>query len=116
MAQSQTVRSLFYRKEDLILPGQVRACPEILARTFHHQERYAASVVRQRAVTKGPGKDRAGGVAVRPRVVCQAPSRAEALDVFQREGVSGESDTAISSGPRGVRRRHLLTKADNTDR
>ena len=51
-------------KEGLILPGQVRACPEILARTSL-TGRYAASVVQQWAVTKGPGKDRTGGAAFR---------------------------------------------------
>jgi hypothetical protein len=66
LAKSQTVRSSFLRKEGLILPGRVRTRPEILARTFR-AERYAASVVRQRAAAKGPGKDRAGGVAFQPR-------------------------------------------------
>ena len=71
LAQSQTVRSIPHRI-DLILPVRGRARPEILARTFL-AERYAASVVRQRAATEGPGKDSSGGVAFRPRTVCQAP-------------------------------------------
>jgi hypothetical protein len=51
-------------KEGLILPGRVRACPEIFARILREED-YAASVVRRRTVTKGPGKDRTGGVAIR---------------------------------------------------
>ena len=51
---------------DLILPVRGRARTEVLARTFH-PERYAASWVRQRALTKGPGKDSSGGVTFRPR-------------------------------------------------
>jgi len=51
-------------------------------------ESYAASVVRQRAVTKGPSKDRAGGVAVRPRGLCQAPRRAEASGSSAHQGAS----------------------------
>ena len=54
------------RKEGLILPGRVRARPEIFARTLR-EEGYAASVVRQRAMSKGPGKDSSGGVAFRLR-------------------------------------------------
>ena len=50
---------------DLILPARGRARAEILARTLL-REGYAASVVRQRAAAKGPGKDRAGGVAFQP--------------------------------------------------
>jgi hypothetical protein len=74
-------------KEDLILPGRVRACPEIFARILR-EEGYAASVVQRWTVTKGPGKDRTGGVAFRLSGVCQAPSRAEASSVLpSSEGV-----------------------------
>ncbi len=51
---------------DLILPARGRARAEILARTLL-RERYAASILRQRAVTKGPGKDSSGGATFRPR-------------------------------------------------
>jgi len=63
-AQSQTVQSSFAHKEGLILPGQVRACPEIFARILREED-YAASVVQRWTVTEGPGKDRTGGVAFR---------------------------------------------------
>ena len=51
---------------DLILPVRGRARTEFLARTFL-MERYAVSGVRQRTLTKGPGKDSSGGVTIRPR-------------------------------------------------
>src|SRR5262249_36972334 len=59
-------------------------CSKLSARTA-----YAASSGRQRPLTKGRGRDRAGGVAVRQRVLCQAPSRAEALVSYPRAAVPG---------------------------
>ena len=58
---------------DLILPVRGRARAEFLARTFL-AERYAASFVRQRALTKGPGKDSLGGATFRPRRYATLPS------------------------------------------
>ena len=58
---------------DLILPVRGHTRTEFLARTFL-SEGYAASCVRQRALTKGPGKDSSGGITIRPRRYATLPN------------------------------------------
>jgi hypothetical protein len=88
---------------DLILPVRGRARAEILARTLP-AERYAASIVRQRAVTEGLGKDGLGGITFRPGRQATPPERAEALPFPPRKllattryGWSSRADT-VSGG------------------
>ena len=82
---------------DLILPVRGRARAEILARTLPW-ERYAASGARQRALTKGPGKDSSGGVTFRPRQHATLPN------LPKHQGVRSDSfrGTRYGWSPRAV--------------
>ena len=102
----------FSPKEDLILPGRGRARPEILARILR-KEAYAASVVRQRAVTKGPGEDRSGGVTW---ALGGVPSSLVVLKHRVDSSTLTQNRTRTFSGPQGGTWRRLITMADFTDR
>jgi hypothetical protein len=61
---------------------------------------YAASVVRQRTVTKGPGKDRTGGVAFRLSGGAKLPNLLKRWAIFaSREDAREGSVTAIPFDP-----------------
>ena len=114
-AQSLNGAFSFLAKGGLILPGRVRNRPEVLARNPYQD--YAASGGRQRPLSKGPGKDPAGGARFGPAVV----PRSKPCRSTERPGPPGvpesrEAVRVIPSEQRGGWCSRLLKTADNTDR